>query len=57
MSCGTDISTSDEHIIEEDLYGHCCKVCVKGRACGDSCIDAYYECHVGEGCACNWEEP
>ncbi len=31
----------------------CCKVCRKGKACGDSCISRDYECHVGPGCACN----
>lgn len=31
----------------------CCKVCRKGKACGDTCISRNYECHVGPGCACN----
>jgi hypothetical protein len=31
----------------------CCKVCSKGKACGNTCISASYECHVGPGCACN----
>lgn len=31
----------------------CCKICRKGKACGDSCIARYKTCHKGQGCACN----
>ena len=31
----------------------CCKVCSKGKACGDSCISRDKECHKGKGCACD----
>lgn len=31
----------------------CCRVCSKGKACGNSCISARYTCHQGRGCACN----
>lgn len=31
----------------------CCKICRKGKACGDSCIARYKTCHKGPGCACN----
>lgn len=31
----------------------CCKVCRKGKACGDSCIAAYKTCHQPKGCACD----
>jgi hypothetical protein len=31
----------------------CCKVCKKGKACGDSCIAADKTCHKGSGCACD----
>ena len=31
----------------------CCKICSKGKACGDSCIRREYTCHKGRGCACN----
>lgn len=34
----------------------CCKICTRGRACGNSCIHATYNCHKGRGCACNAEE-
>jgi len=31
----------------------CCKVCRKGKACGNSCINAAYTCHQPPGCACD----
>ncbi len=31
----------------------CCKVCRKGKACGNSCIRASYTCRKGQGCACD----
>lgn len=33
--------------------GKCCKTCVKGKACGDSCIAQNAVCHTFGGCACN----
>lgn len=30
----------------------CCKVCTKGKPCGNTCIAAWKTCHVGPGCAC-----
>lgn len=37
----------------ESGYASCCKVCKKGKACGDSCISRDKECHKGKGCACD----
>jgi hypothetical protein len=34
----------------------CCKICSKGKACGDTCIRSDYTCHKGKGCACNQGE-
>jgi hypothetical protein len=31
----------------------CCKICHKGKACGDTCISRQDTCHVGQGCACD----
>lgn len=31
----------------------CCKVCTKGKACGNSCISRNYTCHQPPGCACD----
>jgi hypothetical protein len=30
----------------------CCRVCKKGKPCGDTCIAQDNICHVGPGCAC-----
>jgi hypothetical protein len=30
----------------------CCKVCKKGKPCGDTCIEKDDVCHVPTGCAC-----
>jgi len=34
----------------------CCKICSKGKACGNTCISQSYTCHKGRGCACNASE-
>lgn len=37
------------------MENSCCKICSKGKACGDSCISRSYVCHKGPGCACDAE--
>ena len=34
----------------------CCKICHKGKACGDSCIARDKDCTVAPGCACDAED-
>ena len=31
----------------------CCKICTRGKACGNSCISRRYTCRKPPGCACN----
>ncbi len=31
----------------------CCKICTRGKACGNTCISQDKVCHVGPGCACD----
>jgi hypothetical protein len=31
----------------------CCRVCQKGKPCGDSCISAERQCNKQSGCACS----
>lgn len=31
----------------------CCKICTKGKACGNTCIPRDHVCHQPPGCACN----
>jgi hypothetical protein len=35
-----------------NLDAECCKVCTKGKPCGDTCISQDKTCNVGPGCAC-----
>ncbi|PYE30817.1 hypothetical protein DFP83_11315 [Idiomarina fontislapidosi] len=44
------ISSSDSLLADSKK---CCKVCKKGKACGDSCIAKSKTCTKGPGCACN----
>ena len=38
---------------QEEAPNACCKVCKKGKACGDSCIKKTYNCSKPKGCACD----
>ena len=33
--------------------GACCRVCTRGKACGNSCINRGYQCRQPPGCACD----
>ena len=35
----------------------CCKVCKKGKACGNSCISKSKTCRKAPGCACDGYRP
>jgi hypothetical protein len=50
QTCATEI---DLEIGEFAFAAVCCKVCKKGKACGDSCISRSYQCHKPKGCACD----
>lgn len=32
---------------------NCCRVCTRGKACGNSCINRAYQCRQPPGCACD----
>jgi hypothetical protein len=39
---------------ESEKYpASCCKICIKGCACGNSCISCEKTCRKGPGCACD----
>lgn len=42
-----DYSDNLDNGYEINNQGSCCKICSKGKACGDSCISRSYECHKG----------
>lgn len=37
----------------QEISQKCCKVCRKGKACGNSCIARHLTCHQPPGCACD----
>ena len=39
------------------LTAACCKICRKGKACGDTCIKRSYTCTKPPGCACDGYRP
>lgn len=38
--------------LDSAMPARCCKVCTKGKPCGDTCIAQDKTCHVPPGCAC-----
>ena len=53
-----DLDPSFNRIQIPELAGditnmYCCKICKKGKACGDTCISKSYTCRQPSGCACN----
>jgi len=38
---------------ESVIDAACCKICSKGKACGNSCISPSRQCHRPRGCACD----
>lgn len=61
MTCvDSDTVTTDEinnfapvQLTGDELASACCKICTKGKACGNSCIQKSKTCHKGKGCACD----
>ena len=52
---GTDCDLALDAMPEEFALaqGGCCRVCKKGKACGNSCINRNYTCRQPRGCACD----
>lgn len=51
---GNDLKLpSPAPLIGELMASACCKICTKGKACGNSCIAKSKTCHKGKGCACD----
>ena len=46
-------SISDVNLDGTEYAQGCCKICKKGKACGNSCISRSKKCHKGRGCACD----
>jgi endonuclease YncB( thermonuclease family) len=39
--------------LTSEVQKTCCKICRKGKACGNSCISRRYTCRKQPGCACD----
>jgi len=48
-------STEASSKAEKPTGRSCCKVCRKGKACGNACISRAYTCRQPPGCACGAE--
>lgn len=44
------------HLANHPDDAEVCRVCVNGKACGDSCINPDLNCQQPPGCACNANE-
>lgn len=44
-----EMATSPDVVVNAS----CCRMCSKGKACGNSCISRDKQCHKGVGCACD----
>lgn len=55
VNSSTNVNSSVEVYVpdEPEPSVSCCKVCSKGKACGNSCISRSYTCHQPPGCACD----
>jgi hypothetical protein len=68
LTCGTPYESRAPHepalaacpLADHAMRAHaaradrdCCKVCRKGKACGDTCIARERSCQVPPGCACD----
>ena len=40
-------------VLTADTPKQCCRVCKKGKACGNGCISQERKCTKAPGCACN----
>jgi hypothetical protein len=51
----TTLAAPDQHAAEtpSPTPMGCCRVCSKGKACGNSCISRADSCHQPPGCACD----
>jgi hypothetical protein len=47
------VAPQAEHTETTSSAQECCKICHKGKACGNSCISRDKSCHQPPGCACD----
>ena len=52
QECGL-LDRSALPVVTTDSPKQCCRVCRKGKACGNGCISQERQCTKTTGCACN----
>ncbi len=52
-SAGTPAPIARSSGATAQATGACCRVCTRGKACGNSCISRAYQCRQPPGCACD----
>jgi hypothetical protein len=58
-SADSDDSDADESAAKSTTLSDsqnqpvCCRLCLQGKACGDSCIASELACQAAPGCACD----
>jgi len=50
FQAGINLSAIDS---TKNIASSCCRICRKGKACGNSCIARNRTCHQPPGCACD----
>ncbi len=57
IAAAADAPATAATVANELVAAACCKLCSKGKACGDSCISRAKTCHKPPGCACDGYAP
>jgi hypothetical protein len=56
LRAGQERGLLDLPILTADTPKQCCRVCKKGKACGNGCISQERQCTKAPGCACDASE-
>jgi hypothetical protein len=56
LRAGQERGLHDLPVLTADTPKQCCRVCKKGKACGNGCISQERQCTKSSGCACNTSE-
>jgi hypothetical protein len=53
LRAGQDRRLPDLPVLTADTPEQCCRVCKKGKPCGNGCISQERQCTKEPGCACS----
>ena len=57
IAAAADVPSTAATLPNGFVAAACCKLCRKGKACGNSCISRAKTCWKGPGCACDGYAP